>query len=98
MALQKNKVDIYINGEKLTYYITSSEAAIYAKAESLIEKKIEEYNKYENVKAASATIFLKAILVSFVVDGLKKEIEKEEIIRGLEEINSQLENYLNQLK
>ena len=76
MALQKNKLELIINGEKLQFSLSPDEIPLYESAEELINKRISDFNKLYEGKKASPTQFLKAIMVKLAVELLKKENQR----------------------
>ena len=63
MALQKHKLEIFINGEKLSYSLSKEDVELYEIAEELINTKINEFNSRPESKNATRTQFLKPIMV-----------------------------------
>ncbi len=98
MALQKNRLEIIINGESVAYNLTPSEVEIYTKAEEIINKRIKEFRDNPRSSYYTPTQFLKIIMLELVVDSIKKDMENYETLDALDEINSQLDNYLKQIK
>ncbi len=102
MALQKNKLELIINGEKLQFSLSPDEIPLYESAEELINKRISDFNKLYEGKKASPTQFLKAIMVKLAVELLKKENQRantegkiSEVYSHIEDLNTQIENYLD---
>lgn len=102
MALQKNRVELFINGEKLSFILSPQEVQLYERAEELINARINQFNNLRESKNATPTQFLKAVMVILAVELLKKEdlrnqsVERiGEINTEIEEINSKIERYLS---
>lgn len=102
MALQKNKIEIFINGEKLSFFLQPEEMSLFEKAEDLINKRINEFSQRPESRNMSPTLFLKAIILNLAVDLLRREELREktedkikELNSQIEDINSQIDNYLS---
>ena len=102
MALQKNTLELTINGEKLQFSLSPDEVPVYVKAEAMINKRIADFNKRFEGKNATNTQFLKAVMVKLAVDLLKIEDQKanterkiKEIYSHIEDLNTQIDNYLD---
>lgn len=98
LKMKNSQVDVKIDGIRLTYYVSDSDAELLQKTEELINAEIDSFRKNRDSAASDYNKTLIAVMIKIVRDFLRKEAESEDSMQQIKEINLQLASYLEQTK